>query len=66
LPVFHNRIAAISPGPKGPQKYDELMTFVQEASRVNMQLAQLKQEIEALGTIAVKIAEEIPSLAALL
>ena len=45
--------------------YDQLITVVKEASRVNLSQAQLKQRIEELGAVALKIAEKVPSLAAL-
>lgn len=47
------------------QKYDELITVVKEASRVNLAQAQLKQQIEKLGAVAIKIAKRVPSLAGL-
>ncbi len=45
--------------------YDQLITVVKEASRVNLSQAQLKQRIEELGEIAIKIAGKVPSLATL-
>ncbi len=45
--------------------YDQLITVVKEASRVNLSQAQLKQRIEELGDIAIKIAGKVPSLATL-
>ncbi len=55
-------IDAITPDITDLQKYDDLITVVKEASRVNLSQAQLKQQIEKLGEIAVKIAKRIPSL----
>jgi hypothetical protein len=45
------------------QKYDELITVVKEASRVNLAQAELKNNIEKLGDVAVKVAKLVPSLA---
>lgn len=59
-------IDAITPGITDLQKYDELITVVKEASRVNLQQAELKKQIIKLGKVAVTIAKRIPSLAAIL
>jgi hypothetical protein len=59
-------IDAISLGITDLQKYDELITVVKEASRVNLEQAALKAQIIKLGVIAVTIAKRIPSLAAIL
>ncbi len=59
-------IDSIVPGTTDLQKYDELIAVVKEASRVNLQQAQLKTQIIKLGDIAVKIASKIPSLATIL
>lgn len=56
----------ITPDTTDLEKYDELITLVKEASRVNLSQAQLKAQIEKLGRIAVKIAERVPSIARLL
>ncbi len=56
-------IDAISPGITDLQKYDELITVVKEASRVNLQQAELKNRIIQLGDLAVSIAKCVPSLA---
>ncbi len=58
-------IDEITPDMTDLQKYDELIIVVKEASRVNLQQAQLKQQIEKLGTVAVTIAKRVPSLAAI-
>ena len=47
------------------QKYDELITVVREASRVNLEQAALKAQIIKLGETAVTIAKRVPTLAAL-
>ena len=59
-------VDAISPGITDLQKYDELITVVKEASRVNLEQAALKAQIIKLGDIAVTIAKRIPALAAIL
>ncbi len=59
-------IDTITPGITDLQKYDELITLVKEASRVNLQQAALKAQITKLGEVAVTIAKRIPSLAAIL
>jgi hypothetical protein len=59
-------IDAISLGITDLQKYDELITVVKEASRVNLEQAALKAQIIRLGDIAVTIAKRIPSLAKIL
>lgn len=56
-------IDAITPDMTDLQKYDELITVVKEASRVNLTQTQLRRKIEALGATAVKIARRVPSLA---
>lgn len=55
-------IDEITPDITDLQKYDELITVVKEASRVNLEQAQLKQVIERLGSIAITIAKRVPSL----
>ena len=63
--LSRNEIDAISPGIEDLQKYDALMTVVKEASRVNLEQAELTAQIRKLGSIAVTIAKKVPSLAAL-
>ena len=46
--------------------YDQLITVVKEASRVNLSQAQLQHRVKELGDIALKIAAKVPSLAALI
>lgn len=58
-------IDALTPDTSDLQKYDELITVVKEASRVNLDQAQLKQQIEQLGGTAVQIAGKVPALARL-
>lgn len=57
-----SEIDAITPGTTDIETYDKLITIVREASRVNIAQAQLKQRIEKLGKVAIKIAEKVPAL----
>ena len=61
-----SEIDSITPDNTDMEIYDQLITVVKEASRVNLSQAQLKQNIEELGAIAVKIAKKVPSLVALI
>jgi hypothetical protein len=58
-------IDSITPDTADLEIYDQLITVVKEASRVNLAQAQLKERIEELGEVAVKIAGKVPSLAAI-
>jgi len=58
-------IDAITPDSTDMEIYDQLITLVKEASRVNLSQAQLKKRIEELGDVAVRIAQKVPSLATL-
>jgi len=58
-------VDSITPDNTDMEIYDQLITVVKEASRVNLSQAQLKQRIEELGEVALKIAKKVPSLAAL-
>ena len=60
-----DEIKSISPSTTDMQTYDELITVVKEASRVNLEQAQLTEQIQKLGDVAVSIAKKVPSLAAL-
>ena len=59
-------IDAITPDTTDMEIYAQLITVVEDASRVNLSQAQLKQRIQALGDIALKIAKKVPSLAKVL
>ena len=59
-------IDSITPDTTDLETYDQLITVVKEASRVNLAQAQLKERIEELGEVATKIARKVPSLAAML
>jgi len=63
--LSREEIDAITPDNTDMEIYDQLITVVKEASRVNLSQAQLKQRIKELGEIAIKIAEKVPSLTAL-
>ncbi len=58
-------IDRISPGKADLETYDRLIDIVKEASRVNVAQAELKDRIERLGALAVRIAKKVPSLAKL-
>lgn len=59
-------IDAISPGTTDLETYDQLISVVKEASRVNLAQAELKNQIVKLGELGIKIAKRVPSLAAIL
>lgn len=63
--LSREEIDMITPDLTDLQKYDELITVVKAASAANLAQAELKNQIEILGTVAVKIAKKIPTLAAL-
>lgn len=58
-------IDAITPDTTDLQTYDALIEVVKDASRQNLATAELKNRIEQMGAVAVKIAKAAPSLAAL-
>jgi hypothetical protein len=47
------------------ETYDRLIEVVKEASRVNVKQAELKQRIEALGSVAISISKKVAGLAKL-
>jgi hypothetical protein len=51
-------IDAITPDTTDLETYDQLITIVKEASRVNLAQAQLKTRIKELGKVAVAIAKK--------
>jgi hypothetical protein len=65
LSISRAEIDAITPGTTDLEIYDLLIEVVKEASRRNLAQAELKDRIELLGEIAIKIAKYIPSLAVL-
>ncbi|MEO9869492.1 hypothetical protein [Ekhidna sp.] len=60
--LSREEIDAITPGTVDMRVYTKLMKTVEEASRQNMELAQLKKRIEDLGTVAIEIAKKVPTL----
>lgn len=58
-------IDSITPDLTDLEIYDQLITVVKEASRVNLAQAELKSRIEELGEVAIKIAEKVPTLASM-
>ena len=64
--LSNTEIDSVTPGSIDLQIYDELITVVKEASRVNLEQVQLKQQIKKLGEVAIKIAEKVPSLAVII
>ena len=64
--LSREEIDAITPGGADLQAYDQLITVVKEASRVNLGEAELKNQIEKLGGVAIQIARKSARLAALL
>ncbi len=66
LGLSRDEIDAITPDSTDLQTYDQLTEVVKEASRVNIEQADLVNRIEAMGEVAVSIAKKVPSLAALL
>lgn len=59
-------IDEISPGNADLETYDRLIDVVKEASRANVEQAELRSRIEQLGSVAVRIAKKVPSLAKIL
>jgi ClpP class serine protease len=59
-------INEISPEITSLQIYDELITVVKEASRVNLEQTVLAEQIKKLGEVAVSIAKRVPTLATIL
>ncbi|WP_321470982.1 hypothetical protein [Halarcobacter sp.] len=57
---------SIAPNVDNLEKYNQLIKVVKKASEKNLNQAQLKEQILKLGDIAIKIAEKIPSLAAII
>ncbi|MFT7387211.1 MAG: ClpP class serine protease [Candidatus Endobugula sp.] len=55
-------IDKITPDSTDLEVYDQLITVVKEASRINLAQAELQSRIEELGDTAIKIAERVPSL----
>jgi hypothetical protein len=56
-------IDRITPDTTDLEIYDQLITVVKEASRVNLEQVQLKKQIIKLGEVGIQIAKKVPSLA---
>lgn len=59
-------IKNITPDTSDEAMYEQLMAIVQEASARNEDQAQLAARIRTLGSVAIRIAEKVPSLMAIL
>ncbi len=60
--LSREEIDAIVPGAHDLEVYDQLITVVKQASVANIEQAELKNRIEDLGAVALKIAGKIPGL----
>ncbi len=58
-------LAAIIPKTTDLRVYNALIAVVEEASRVNLVQADLRNRIEELGEVAVAIARKVPGLASI-
>ena len=65
LGLSKDEIDAVTPDNTDLLVYEQLITIVREASRVNVAQAQLKENIEHLGDVAIQIAKRVRSLAPL-
>ena len=63
--LSQEEIDRITPDTTDLQVYDQLITVVKEASRVNLEQAELKNRITRLGSVAVRVAKLVPGLAGL-
>jgi hypothetical protein len=62
LGLSKEEIDRITPGTTDLEVYAQLISVVEEASADNIDQAELKDRIMALGTIGVEIAKRIPAL----
>ena len=62
LGLSKEEIDAIVPGTHDMEMYDQLITVVKQASVANLEQAELKNRIQDLGAVALKIAAKIPGL----
>ena len=65
LGLSREEIDKITPDTTDLKIYDQLITVVKAASKSNISQAELKGQIEALGSIAIQISKRVVSLAAL-
>jgi len=66
LGLSRSELDEITPDTTDVETYDKLIAVVRTASAENIQQAELKEHIMALGEIAVTIAKRVPKLAAVL
>ena len=62
LGLSREEIDKLTPDTTDLEAYDQLMIVVKNASERNLAVADLKNRIQKLGSLAVKIAERIPGL----
>ncbi len=65
LGLSREKLDEITPDTTDLEIYAQLITVVKEASATNIEQSELANRIKALGAIALKIAEDVPKLAAL-
>ena len=58
-------VASILPNTTNTDVYEELIKIVDNASKKNMEQAELVSKIKSLGDAAVKLAKKVPGLASL-
>jgi len=63
LSLSRAEIDQLTPDSTDIETYNQLIEVVKEASRVNVEQAELVNRIEALGDLAVRIAKKVPQLA---
>jgi len=63
LGLSRTELDQLTPDATDLETYDRLIEVVKEASRVNVEQAELVNRIETLGDLAVRIAKKVPSLA---
>ena len=66
LSLSKESIDEITPDTTDLAIYSELIEVVKEASRVNLEQAELVKRIKAMGQVAISIAKKVPRLGALL
>ena len=62
LGISRAEIDAITPGKTGIDTYNKLIVVVSEATRKNLAIADLRQTIRDMGTVATEIAKKVPGL----
>lgn len=65
LGLSKDEIKKITPDGTAIEVYQNLISVVQEASRVNLSQAELKTRIEELGSVAIQISKMVAPLAKL-